>query len=154
MKNREEKDYLLRIEKKLDGYTLDGFIEHQYKFGTIILKSNLIKTPQEIYNLYKERGEIEQSFDCLKNFLEQDKCYMQNEQSLGSWAFINHLSLMLNYKVYNLLRTKELLSKFSVADFFCHLKYIFKIKSEFQWLYTEISTKTSALLKKLNIHIT
>lgn len=154
LKNREEKDYIMRIEKKLDGYTMDGFLERQYKFGTIILKTNLVKTPAEIYCLYKERGEIEQSFDFLKNLLEQDKSYMQNEKSLETWAFINHLSLMLNYKIYNLLRIHNLLSKFSVSDFLSHLKYIFKVKTDTQWLSTEISAKTSKLLSLLGLHIT
>jgi len=154
LKNEEEKDYIMRIEKNLEGYTKDGFIEHQYKFGTIAVKTNLDKTPKEIYSLYKERGEIEQSFDFLKNLLEQDRSYMQNEKSLETWAFINHLALMLNYRVYNLLRVHDLLSKFSVTDFITHLKYIFKVKADSQWLTTEISAKTSKLLTGVGAHIT
>ena len=154
LKNEEEKDYILRIEKCLEGYTKEGFINRQYKFGVIVLKTNLDKSPQEIYCLYKERREIEQSFDFLKNLLEQDKSYMQNEKSLESWAFINHLALMLNYKIYNLLRINKLLSKYSVSDFISHLKYIFKVKADSQWFTTEISAKTSKLLSDLNLHIT
>ena len=135
-------------------YTIEGFIERQFKFGTIVLKTNLDKTPQEIYFLYKERSQIEQSFDFLKNLLEQDKCYMQNEKSLETWAFINHLALMLNYKIYNLLRMHNLLSKYSVSDFIYHLKYVFKVKADSQWLTTEISAKTSKLLSALGLHIT
>ena len=126
----------------------------QFKFGAIILCSNLWKTPEEIYSIYKERREIEQTFDFLKNQLEQDKTHMQNEQSLETWAFINHIALMLHYKLYNLLREKKLLAKFSVADFLSHLKYIFKIKAGSQWLTSEISTKTAELLKALDVHIT
>lgn len=154
LKNEEEKDYIKRIEKNLEGYTKEGFIERQYKFGSIVIKTNLDKTPQEIYSLYKERREIEQSFDFLKNLLEQDKSYMQNEKSLESWAFINHLALMLNYKIYNLLRIHSLLAKFSVSDFICHLKYIFKVKADSQWITTEISAKSYKLLLGLGLHIT
>jgi transposase len=154
LKNDEEKDYILRIEKNLEGYTKEGFIERQYKFGAIVLKTNLDVPPQEIYCLYKERREIEQSFDFLKNLLEQDKSYMQNERSLETWAFINHLALMLNYKIYNLLRIHKLLSKYSVSDFLYHLKYVFKIKADSQWLTTEISAKTSKLISDLGLHIT
>ena len=148
------KDYILRIEKNLEGYTKEGFIERQYKFGALVIKSNLGKTPQEIYCLYKQRGEIEQSFDFMKNLLEQDKSYMQNEKSLEAWAFINHIALMLNYKLYNLLRIHKLLSKYSVSDFVTHLKYIFIVKADSQWLTSEISAKTSKMLKSLNLHIT
>ena len=154
LKNEEEKDYILRIEKNLEGYTKEGFIQRQYKFGAIALKTNLDKHPQEIYSLYKERREIEQSFDFLKNLLEQDKSYMQNVQSFEAWAFINHIALMLNYKIYNLLRANNLLAKFSIADFISHLKYIFKVKADSQWITTEISAKTSSLLASLQLHIT
>lgn len=154
LKNEEEKDYLNRIEKNLEGYTYDKFLEKQYKFGSIVMKTNINKPAQEIYAIYKERGEIEQSFDFLKNLLEQDKSYMQNERSLETWAFINHISLMLNYKIYNLLRENKLLSKYSVADFLVHLKYIFRIRVSNQWHTTEISKKTHKLLESIHLHIT
>ena len=154
LKNREEKQYLTNIENKVEGYTMDGFMEKQYKFGVIVLKSNVSKEPKEIYFLYKERMEIEQSFDFLKNLLEQDKSYMQNEKSLETWAFINHIALMLNYKIYKLLREKKMLSKFSVADFLSHLKYIFKAKINGTWTTTESTKKTKGFLEKLGLHIT
>jgi transposase len=154
LKINEEKKYLKNLENQLEGYTMDGFIKNQYKFGTIVMKSNLSKKPQNIYELYKERGEIEQSFDFLKNLLEQDKSYMQNEKSLETWAFINHISLVLCYKIYNLLRKKALLSKFSVAGFLSHLKYIFKVKINDSWCVSESTKKTRDLLKSLDLHIT
>ena len=154
LKASEESDYLNRVDKKIEGYTNEGFLEKQYDFGTIIIKTNLSNPADEIYNLYKERGEIEQSFDFLKNLLEQDKSYMQYSQSFEAWAFINHLALLLNYKIYNLLRVNNKLKKYSVADLVSHLKYIFKTKVDDKWLTTEISKKTIELLNDLDIHIT
>jgi len=154
LKAEEEKDYILRIEKQLDGYTKDGFMNRQYKFGAIALRTNLDKPPREVYFLYKERREIEQSFDFLKNLLEQDKSHMQNEKSLEAWAFINHIALMMNYKLYNLLRVSKLLSVYSVSDFVHHLRYIHKIKADSQWFVSEISAKTNRLLDALGLHIT
>lgn len=142
------------MDKKIEGYTNERFLEKQYDFGTIIIKTNLSKPADEIYNLYKERGEFEQSFDFLKNLLEQDKSYMRYPQSFEAWAFINHLSLLLNYKIYNLLRVYKKLKKYSVADLISHLKYIFKTKINDKWLTTEISKKTIQLLDDLSIHIT
>jgi transposase len=154
LKTSEEKKYLSNVEKNKEGYAMENFIKNQYKFGTIVMKTNASKTPQETYGIYKERMEIEQSFDFLKNLLEQDKSYMQNEKSLETWAFINHISLMLNYKIYNLLREKDLLSKFSVADFISHLKYIFKVKIDSSWHLSETTKKTRDFLKALDLHIT
>ena len=79
---------------------------------------------------------------------------MQNPQSFEAWAFINHLALMLNYKIYNLLRVKKKLKKYSVLDLISHLKYIFKTKVNGNWITTEISKKTTELLDELDVHIT
>jgi transposase len=154
LKTQEEKDYLGRIEKGLEGYTKTGFLAKQFKFGTIALKTNLEVSPQEIYCRYKERGQIEQTFDFLKNLLGQDKSYMQSQNSMEGWAFINHISLMLCYRLYNLLRQKDILSEFSVADLFSHLKYIHKVKISNAWITSEISKKTSRFLDRLGVHIT
>ena len=154
LKNREQKMYLQNIGNKTDGYTMGAFLEKQFKFGSIVIKTNVAKSPEEIYCLYKERGQIEQSFDFLKNLLEQDKSYMQNEKCLEAWAFINHVSLLLNYKVYNRLRDKNQLAKFSVADFLSHLKSIFKVKVNNSWSLSETTKKTRQLLDCLDLHIT
>ncbi|MDR0947288.1 MAG: transposase, partial [Ruminococcus sp.] len=124
------------------------------KFGTIALKSNLNLSPKEIYETYKTRGQIEQTFDFLKNLLDQDKSYMQSQNSLEGWAFINHISLLLCYKLYNLLRDNNLLSKFSVPDFISHLSYIHKIKISDNWLLSEISKKSAAFFSLINVDIT
>jgi transposase len=150
----EEKRYLKNLERELEGYSMEGFLEAQFNFGTIVLRSNVLVTSRELYELYKVRGEIEQMFDFLKNFLEQDKSYMQNEYSLEAWAFINHVSLMLLYRVYDLLRTKELLGRFSVADFLAHLKCIFKVKINDVWHLSEVTQKTHDLLNTINLPIT
>ena len=154
LRAKEEKDYCLRIEKGIEGYTGDGFLERQFKFGTIALKTNLRFSAQEIFCLYKERANIEQTFDFLKNLLEQDKSYVQSQRAMEGWAFINHVSLLLCYKLYNLLREKKLLSRFSVTDLITHLKYIHKIRVSDVWETSEISKKTIALLSELGIAIT
>lgn len=154
LKVEEERRYLGNVEGRVEGYSLGGFMEGQFKFGTIVLRSNVAMDPCELYGLYKERLVIEGLFDFLKNLLGQDRCYMQSEQSLEAWAFINHVSLMLNYKVYDLLCDRKLLSKFSVADFLSYLRYIFKFKINGEWHISEITKKTKDFLQKLNIHIT
>ena len=154
LKADEERGYLSAIERETEGYEIAKFHEKQHEFGSITLKSNAGKTAKETYLLYKQRHEIEQSFDFLKNLLEQDKSYMQSEKSLESWAFINHITLLLCYKLYNLLKTKEIISQYSIADFINHLKYIFKIKIDGIWRTSEITKKTAAMINVLGLHIT
>lgn len=154
LKADEERGYLSAIERKTDGYTIEQFHEKQHAFGSITLKSNAGKSAKDTFLLYKQRREIEQSFDFLKNLLEQDKSYMQNDKSLESWAFINHIALLLCYKIYTLLKHKELISQYSIADFLAHLKYISKVKIDGIWQTSEVTKKTAAMIGKLGLHIT
>lgn len=154
LRNQEEKDYALRIAKKLEGFSDDGFMSKEYDFGTIALCTNILDTPEKVYGLYKTRGEIETGFDFLKNLLEQDKTYLQSEYAVETWAFINHISLMLIYSVYNRLREADLLKKYSVSDFIQFLKYIRKVKINNAWFVSEVTAKTKALLDVVNLSIT
>ena len=129
-------------------------MDKQFDFGTIALCSNIDESPEKHYSLYKTRGEIETGFDFLKNLLEQDKTYLQSSYAVEAWAFINHISLMLIYSIYNRLRQANALSKYSVEDFIQHLKYIRKAKINSVWFTGEITAKTKALLGAVNMDIT
>ena len=154
LRMEEEKDYLQRIEANHEGYSMENYLEKQYDFGTILFRTNRTDSPEEIYKLYKTRAEIEQTFDFLKNLLGADVVYLQDKYAVEGWAFINHLSLLLVYMIYARLRNADLLAKFSVEDFICHLKYIHRIKINSSWALSEISGKTQKLLDKLGLHIT
>ena len=153
LRMEEEKDYLQRVEAQHENYTMKGYMEKQYDFGTILFRTNREDSPEEIYKLYKTRIEIEQAFDFLKNLMETDVVYLQDKYAVEGWAFINHLSLLLLYLVYSRLRAAKLLSKFSVEDFVVHLKYIHKIKIKNAWVLSEISGKTQKLLNALGVSI-
>lgn len=154
LRNKEEKDYIRRIDENCEDYTEESFMEKQYDFGVIAFRTNIEDTPENLFYLYKTRGEIEQSFDFLKNLLEQDHTYLQSVYSVEAWAFINHISLMLVYAIYTRLKSADLLSKYSVSDFLIHLKYIHAVKMNSSWVTGEISGKTQKLLAALKIHIT
>ena len=154
LRNKEEKDYIRRIDENCEDYTVESFMEKQYDFGVISFRTNIDDTAENLFHLYKTRGEIEQSFDFLKNLLEQDHTYLQSVYSVEAWAFINHISLMLVYAVYARLKSAELLSKYSVSDFLIHLKYVHAVKMNSSWVTGEISGKTQKLLDALRIHIT
>lgn len=154
LRNEEEKDYALRVQKQLEGFSDEGLLEKQYDFGTIAFCTNIDESPEKIYSLYKTRGEVEQSFDFLKNLLDQDKIYLQSQYSVEAWAFLNQLSLMLVYRIYSLLHKRNLTKKYSVSDFLNYLKYIRKSKINNVWYTGEITKATQTLLDKLDIHIT
>ena len=98
--------------------------------------------------------EVETAFDAFKNTLEADRTYMQNDQSMEGWMFINYLALLTYWRILKLLVKKELLSKFSIKDVLLHLSLIKKIRINGQWHLAEITDKTKKLFAKLDYAIT
>lgn len=101
----------------------DGGIEElkERKFrsmGTIALATTIKeeKTPKEIYEIYKERELIEDANDAYKNVMRKNASYLQSTNSYYGWLFINHITLLLYYRVYNKIKEKGMTSKYSVAD--------------------------------------
>lgn len=156
LKLEEEQSYLNRIDvQKEDKLSIKEFHNKAHTFGTFSILTNLTgKTPAEIYELYKSRMEVETAFDAFKNTLEADRTYMQNDQAMGGWMFINYLALLAYWRILKLLVKHDLLSKFSIKDLLIHLSYIKKIKINGQWHLAEVTNKTKKLFTKLGYPIT
>ena len=149
---KEEQDFIARIEKQPDKYTIEEYHSRKRKFGTISMITNLKnKTAQEIYTTYKSRGEIESMFDLFKNILDTDKSHMQNEETLQGWIFMNHLALLAVYKIYHILLEKKLISKYSIRDFIQHLLEIRVVKINGAWHSAEVVQATTKFLEKVGI---
>jgi len=154
LKAEEIKDYLFRTESLPEKYNMDEFYAKQHMFGTIALMNNIKKKPEQVFVDYKSRVQIEIMIDALKNIIDADKSYMQNEQALEAWMFINYITLHWYYKILHLLKSKELNHKFSPMDLISFLKEIKKVKINDKWYSSEIIKKTEDTLKLLDIHIT
>lgn len=150
----EENDYLDRIESSPEEYTKEGFEEKEFRFGTLSILTNLGSSAEEIYKTYKARIEIEKVANVLKNTLEVDRSYMQNESNLEGWMFINHIALTLYYKIYNVLLKKELLTKYTPIDILDYLSTIKKIKINGNWELAEVPRKVKDITQLLDISIT
>jgi len=48
---------------------------------------------ETIFSIYKGREDVVQSFDAMKNELEEDKTYLQDDESIWGYFFITFLSL-------------------------------------------------------------
>jgi transposase len=151
LRNREEKDYLHRIESKVVNYSLEKFHDKQHTFGTIAIIKNTNKTPCQTYVDYKTRGQVETMIDALKNIVDADRTYMQNQQALEGWMFINLIALKGYYIILNLLKKHELNNKYSPADFLLFLSEIKKVKINNSWINAEVTQNTLKLLQKLEI---
>ncbi|MDG7038659.1 MAG: hypothetical protein JRN37_05835, partial [Nitrososphaerota archaeon] len=97
---------------------------------------------------------VEQAFDVFKNTLSADRTYMRDDYSLEGWFLINFVALLFYYEIYNLLRDKGLLSKYSPADVLVHLSRIHKLRVKNRWVTSEIPKKSGLMAEKLGLHIT
>ena len=154
LKVQEEKDYLDRIVSIPESYDEKGFYKRRHAFGTMTIVTNTSLTADKIYTTYKSRNTVEVMFDGLKNILAADSTYMQNEDALQGWMFVNHIALQWYYIIYNMLHEAKQISRYSVSDFIKHLYEIKKVSINDEW-YPEPQIKaTKTLLEKLNISIT
>lgn len=149
----EQNDYLLRIEKEQDNYSLENYQINAKKQGTIALLTNLKtdKTPEQVYTSYKSRADIEILFDTFRNTLHADRSYMRSNEMLEAWLFINHLALIFYYRLYKRLIQHDMLKKYSPKDILTHLKTIKKVKINDNWFSAEIPSKSKAILTKAEI---
>ena len=144
-----------------ESYSKDKFNSKIKSMGTLAIMHNTELDSNGVYIEYKNRGEIEQFFDHLKNTIDASCSHMQREQSLNGWMFINHLSMTVIYKLYEILKStplnkKQMLNhKYSINDTIEHLKSIKKIEfSKNEFVISEQNKATKTLLEKMKISIT
>ncbi len=152
---QEEKDYLDRIESLPEYYQIQKFYDKTERFGTIAILSNIdTENAEHVYTSYKSRNNIEVMFDGIKNVLHADRTYMQNEDALEGWMFINHIAIQWYYLIYTMLKQNKMLKRYSVSDFILHLYEIKKVRINDSWIVEPITNASTAMLEKLKIHIT
>jgi transposase len=152
LKVEEEKDFLIRAKDDKD--KLNEFYENERKFGTITVITGTNLSAQKIFELLKSRTEIEVVFDTFKNILHADRSYMGDDFALEGWMFVNFIALLLYYKVYALLMSKNLLDNCSPKDVILHLSRIYKVKIGADWVLSEVPKKSRLLIEKLGIEKT
>ena len=153
LKGKEERDYLKRIENKQPKYKIENFQYQMPKFGTFALLTQIQEmSAEKLYQAYKCRLSIEEMFDTLKNLLDCDSTYMQNEETLQGWMFINHIALQWYHTIYIDLAAKNLTSKYSVKDILSYLVDIKQVKINGLWHKNEITNSIQKIITKLNLN--
>lgn len=153
LRAKEEGDYVARITSLPETYTKEKFAQKLNGFGTLTFTYHIDsgKTPEEIYQAYKQRNEIETIFDAYKNFLKADLMYMQNRYVLEGWLTANFIAMIAYHNLYIRLREAKKLSKYSPKDIIELSKSIYKLNINNQWQLSEITKKDSDIFKQLKI---
>ena len=89
--------------------------------------------------IYKQREEIEQAFDAMKNEMENDKTYLRSDKSVRGYFFISFLSLYLYYSIFVPIRAADLTGKFSVKDALLRYSRVYMIDDGRREIMSEVS---------------
>jgi transposase len=96
--------------------------EKQLEFGTFVLKTNLPNpSPESVYRAYKTRDDVEQLFDMYKCEEQFATTGMHSTETQEACLFLNHLSLMIAYRIYERLKKNAKLKDFAVQKTLEHL---------------------------------
>jgi hypothetical protein len=158
LRAEEMKDAIKRLGA--DEESRSRFYELSHRMGTVSVITDLKVrdgkevSGEEVYSFLKQRLGIEQLYDTFKNTLEADRSYMRDDYQLEGWMFIGFVTMLLYYRLYNLLAEKKALKEYSVKDAILHLERIQKLRIGDRWVVSEIPKKTIDLLQKLEVHIT
>ncbi|MGC8981037.1 MAG: hypothetical protein ACP5KL_06055 [Thermoplasmata archaeon] len=124
------------------------------RLGKISIISNMLMDGDKIYDLYKQREDIEQAFDGMKKELENDKTYLQDDDSLRGYFFIIFVSLYLYFRVMNIIKKAGLTEELSVNELLLELSRVYLQEyTDGRKAYTEIPERVENIISKLKVDI-
>lgn len=121
----DQSDMYINRGRKVGTFNETKYEEKESTFGLIVFESNRDLDPQNIYDAYTERWEIETIFKLYKSILDRDEVNVQGDYRLYATEFINFLSTILVCRVKKLLVEKELNKSFSYKQI---MKFLSKYK--------------------------
>lgn len=148
----EENTYLdlIRLGKK----DMQGFNKSKERFGTIAILVKADKKDDEVYSFYKQRCDVEEVFDVLKNVLNADRSYLRTDEHIRGYMFVMLISLILHYRLLNVLRKADLINVVSVKEVLVHLSKIYVVEDGFgDDILSEVPKKARELLEKMGIEL-
>jgi transposase len=149
----EKRDFIIRMQKNIESYNEEEFAKQMSQFGTFSIIAKNKNSAEEMFLNYKSRMGVEVLFDGVKNILGNDYTYMQNDEALEGWMFINHLALLIHHKIYSLLKKEKLISKYSIRDFIEYLADVKKVKINNEWFLEPIIAEQKKMLQKMGLTI-
>lgn len=151
----EETDYLRRVDdEKQEKYTMQTYMEKAPQFGTLAVIVADGISAKEAYDNYKSRCEVEQEIDVLKTDLDALTSYMQDNDRLEGWMFINFIALHIFYMLRRRIVDNGLTSKMSTREAIRILCRQRIVRLDKEWKKAEASVKDRAQLEALGVSIT
>ena len=122
------------------------------RLGKISILTDLDLDGERVYGLYKEKMDVELAFDAMKNELENDKCYLGDDDAVRGYFFVSFLSLYLYFRVLEYIRVVGLTSKVSVDELLLLLSKVYVVRyGDGRERFTEVPAKVERLVEKLGL---
>ena len=154
-KRRLQAEVNFMLQKEADYERMeDTSIFDDPRRGMFAFVSNTGDSAKQIYLSYKERWDVEQCFDYLKNTVQLHSPYKHSNADLEAWAFINHISLLYFYGIVKVLRDTGLAEIYSPADILAIGKNIYRVREHYHasdHRLSEISKRDNDLLHAIGI---
>lgn len=151
LRSEEESNFIKKIEEGKK--SKKEFNKEKKMFGRIAIISNVKTNGQKIYEMWKDRENIEIAFDSMKNQLEIDKTYLQSTEAVRGYFFIIYNSLFLYYKILKLLKKNNLNKKISVSDVLILLSKVYLVDFGHKKQITEIPKKVEELIENMGLDL-
>lgn len=143
----EEKSNLLKLQAKGSKRRI---VVDESRLGKVSILTDLDWSGERVYGLYKEKEDVEQAFDAMKNELENDKCYLGDSDAVRGYFFVSFLSLYLYFRVLEKIRVGGLVGELSVEELLFLLSKVYIVKhADGKERLTEIPKKVETLIAKL-----
>lgn len=151
----EETDYLRRVDdEKYEEYTMETYARKAPQFGTIALMVSGDIQAKKAFDDYKSRCEVEQEIDVLKTDPAALTSYMQDNDRLEGWMFINFIALHIFYMIRRRLVESNLTEKMSTREAIRVLCRQRIVRVNDEWRLAEASSKDMARLEALGVPVT
>ena len=149
LRAEEENDFLRHNSNVKES----AFAKARERMGTITVITGLRVSGEIVYEMLKSRTEIEQSYDTFKNTIHADRSYMRDDHQLQGWMFINFIALMMHYRIYATLKSRDMQRKYSPGDVLVHLERVNRLRIGDEWKTSEIPRKSGIIIDSLDIPI-
>lgn len=113
---RKDVEELLLRKVSRGELTMDEYYSERPMAGVFGILSDLDVEPRVVFEQYKEREEIEQAFDFMKNDLEADKTYLGRDDAVRGYFVVVFLAMRIYFKILRRLRERGLVGKVSVRE--------------------------------------
>ena len=78
---------------------------------------------------------------------------MRDDHQLQGWIFVNFIALVLHYRIYSILKEKDMLKRYFPEDVIEHLERVSMLKIGEEWKISEIPKKSRDIIDELGIPI-